>query len=190
MAAPAHEPTEPPTESTTGSLTLDQVYGLLGDRRRREVLRYMLDGPGSCTLYELAEHVARVESGEPASAVTADEQRRAYAELYHRHLPMFTDAGVLDFDGEAQVALADGAPDLGTFLSSRPDSDDRRPASRSPAPAPLVLIGVGVGAGGSLGLVQLVDVGAVAVVAVLALVVAAASHWASVLPVGPDRRAR
>lgn len=190
MVAPGLDSPVPPPDTPIGPLTLDEVHGLLGDRRRREVLRYLLDGPGSCTLSELAEHVAGVESGKPTSAVTPDERRRAYVALYHRHLPKLVGAGFLDFDGEAHVELADGATDLAVYLSPRFDAADRRRVTRSPAPAALVLAGVGVGTAGSFGLVQLGADGAAVAVAVFATVVAVVSYWASSHPAAADRLGR
>jgi hypothetical protein len=68
-----------------------ELLSLLADERRRTAL-YYLDEAESMTLTELSRHVAAAESGtSDPGAVSADECRTVYLDLYHTHVPKLTD---------------------------------------------------------------------------------------------------
>lgn len=72
---------------------------LVADRRRREILRQLRDdSAGETTIDELVDGLL----GEEASSDIERSERLAI-ELYHAHLPMLEDHGVVDFDPERET---------------------------------------------------------------------------------------
>ena len=81
---------------------LDTAFGLLADRRRRAVVEVLRTAPrGSLAASDLVDAVAAV--------CEADADDLAPT-LYHRHLPKLDEAGVVDYDAEAEVVSYDSDP--------------------------------------------------------------------------------
>lgn len=76
-------------------LTLDLVFDLLSNARRRHVLELLGDHDGETSFRELTDAVARREMGEP---VSYDQRKRVYVSLRQSHLPRLADAGVVEYD--------------------------------------------------------------------------------------------
>jgi hypothetical protein len=76
--------------------SLDTVFDLLSDQRRRYVLYHLVNAADDTVDYEdLAEQVAVWEAGGDPS----DEHvERVATDLYHSHLPKLTESNVVDFD--------------------------------------------------------------------------------------------
>jgi len=88
-------PEEAPADSEP---SLDVVFDVLRNRRRRLVLRALEEWEGSTTLSELAEHIGGIENDKSPDALNAQERKRVYVGLYQCHLPKMDDAGAIDFD--------------------------------------------------------------------------------------------
>jgi len=80
------------------SPSIDQVFRLLKNRRRRLVLAYLGQQGGPVALDELVEYVTVHERDEPESQPDARERRRTHVDLHHCHLPLMEDLGAIDFD--------------------------------------------------------------------------------------------
>lgn len=99
--------------------TLDVVFSLLSNERRRVVIDVLRAQESPIPLVDLAEQVARQErtGGRPAGskeAVTGVTNA-----LYHLHLPQLVDAAVVEFrrgEDEEVVSLADGATRILSIL--------------------------------------------------------------------------
>lgn len=79
-------------------LDTDTMFGLLKNRRRRDVLRYLFDNPGTATMSDVAEFVAARENDIPERQLSSKQRKRVYVALYQCHLPMMDDAGIIDFN--------------------------------------------------------------------------------------------
>ncbi|GAB3679346.1 hypothetical protein GCM10028857_00560 [Salinarchaeum chitinilyticum] len=121
---------EPAQESTTtvepADLSLDVVYDILKNTRRRRVLHLLheedVDGT---TLGDLAERIAAIENDKPRSQLDAQERKRVYVGLYQCHLPRMDDAGVVDFDGDrGTVELGPHAGQVYDQLESAEDDSE------------------------------------------------------------------
>jgi hypothetical protein len=91
------------------SLDADTVHGLLGNARRRFVLRSLYAEP-TLALDRLATRLACWEndSDEP----TSEERNRAYTSLASVHIPRLVEAGVVSFDRDSgDVRLSAAARD-------------------------------------------------------------------------------
>ena len=79
-------------------LSLDVVFNVLRNRRRRLVLKAVEERDGATTLSELAEYIGGLENDKPPAALNAQERKRVYVGLYQCHLPKMDDAGAIEFD--------------------------------------------------------------------------------------------
>lgn len=88
-------PRETSEELTLG---LDVVFGLLQNRRRRDVLRHLTQTAKPIRLSELAERTAARECEKDVSQLHSQERKRVYVSLYQSHLPKLADAEVINYD--------------------------------------------------------------------------------------------
>ncbi|USZ71719.1 DUF7344 domain-containing protein [Natronosalvus halobius] len=108
---------------TDETLSKDVIFELLKNRRRREVLAYLLDAEETVTLGELAEQIAAWENDTDVNALSSDQRKRVYVALYQTHLPKMDDAGIVDYDQDrGLITLADNADLLVMYL----DTDTHR----------------------------------------------------------------
>ncbi|WP_254538850.1 DUF7344 domain-containing protein [Halomarina litorea] len=163
VAAGSDEP-----QGASADLSLDTVFEILKNRRRRDILQYLWNHDGSANIGELAEHIAALENEIEVAALSSSQRKRVYIGLYQCHLPKMDDAGIVEFDKHrGTIALREAAAELGPYLT--PDSDETTDVSaRSLAVA--LAVGVVVPAG-VLGLGPLAAVPALgwALVSTLAL---------------------
>jgi len=133
---PQTQRTETPTASTadaeetedqsTEPLSLDLVFEVLKNERRRRVLNYLIDAEETVSLSDLAEHIAAIENGKTELALSSQERKRVYVGLYQCHLPKMDDTDVIDFNGDrGTVALGANAEQLYPFLDA--EDEQQRP---------------------------------------------------------------
>ena len=115
------------TSSTTDeTLSKDVIFELLKNRRRREVLRVLLDRDETVTLGDLAEQIAAWENDTTVNALNSDQRKRVYVALYQTHLPKMDDAGIIDYDQDrGLITLSDNADLLLMYLDSDSHRQDR-----------------------------------------------------------------
>lgn len=103
--------------AATGDGDLDDALRLLGDRPRRYLL-YFLREQGAASLDELADVVAGwLAAGADGPTVGPDERARVLADLYHVHVPLLVDHGVVAVDGETgEVSLSSVSAPLDRLL--------------------------------------------------------------------------
>lgn len=128
------------------SLSQDRVFDILSNPRRRFVLHYLSRQSDAIPLRELADEVARWETGD--ETLSPQQRKRVYVSLYQTHVPRLADAGMIEFDSESGlVNLADRAQEIDRYVKSQ--SNERR--------WPIYYIAVGV-IGASIYLVRLTGV--------------------------------
>lgn len=124
----AHEETEAPTSDETETepaqrgdrtverqdtdLSLDVIFEVLRNKRRRQALAYLKDNEGQATLSELAEHIAAIENDKTVQALNSSERKRVYVGLYQCHLPKMDDASVIEFDRDRGTVLLSSNADV------------------------------------------------------------------------------
>ncbi|GAB3674595.1 DUF7344 domain-containing protein [Halopiger thermotolerans] len=123
--------------------SLDLVFDLLSNRRRRYALYYLYEQPdGVATVDELTDHVAELEartletedesapesatevgseSESPADSTSASgspaaRRRQVRTELQHVHLPKLEDAGILEHDQRSETVRYWTQPSLEEWL--------------------------------------------------------------------------
>ncbi|WP_254524317.1 DUF7344 domain-containing protein [Natrinema caseinilyticum] len=107
-------------------LSKDVIFELLKNRRRREVLAYLLEADETVTLGELAEQIAAWENDTEVNALSSDQRKRVYVALYQTHLPKMDDAGIVEYDQDrGLISLADNADLLMMYLDTDTHRQDR-----------------------------------------------------------------
>lgn len=105
-------------------LTLDIVFALLENQRRRDTLHYLEANDGSARLDELAEAIAAKENDVEIPHLTSQQRKRVYIALYQCHLPKLDGAGVIDYEqARGTIELNETADRLFRYLNYRPPSE-------------------------------------------------------------------
>ena len=100
-------------------LSLDVVFEILKNERRRSVLEYLQTDADRVMLGELAEFIAARENDTTVESLTAQQRKRVYVGLYQCHLPKMDDADVVAFDrNRGVVELGPNAEGLIEYLES------------------------------------------------------------------------
>lgn len=116
-----------PSVDTSASTELDedQIYHLLQNERRRNVLRYLHDTEGTVSMRDIAEQVAAWENASTVQAITSSERQRVYIPLYQSHLPKLDEEGVIEYDqSRGAVTKTDAADVLYEYLEPGTSDND------------------------------------------------------------------
>ena len=79
-------------------LSLDRVYEILKNERRRRVLGHLDRAEGPVELGTLAEEIAAQENDTTVAGIDSSQRKRVYVALYQCHLPKMADMGVVEYD--------------------------------------------------------------------------------------------
>ncbi|WP_207587890.1 DUF7344 domain-containing protein [Halomontanus rarus] len=102
-----------PTLPVAETPSLDLVFDLLADQRRRYALYYLYESTdGVATVDEIATHVVSLED----QSQVDDPQSHVITALRHVHLPKLEDAGVLEHDTRSQTVRYWSQPSLEEWL--------------------------------------------------------------------------
>ncbi|MFW6152754.1 MAG: DUF7344 domain-containing protein [Halobacteriota archaeon] len=163
--------------SHDGDLSLDEIFELLKNRRRRDVIGYLRDVTnGPATLSDLAEFIAAKENDIEVHELSSDQRKRVYIGLYQCHLPKMNDMGVIDFENNrGTVELKPAVEQLEPYLQRTAE----QPAHHSPmfelALTGLVLLALATAIAGIGPIASLPPV-AWAAMSTVALIIVAAYH--------------
>lgn len=134
----SRDPSETPTEGQSASsgptdqqspsgLPLDEVFGILSNERRRQVLDYMQTAEEPVSLSDLAEEIAANENDKPVRHLSSQERKRAYVGLYQVHLPKMDGMDIVEFNKpRGLVETGENASIFDEYL----DSDEEGPGHR------------------------------------------------------------
>ena len=91
-----------PTAETVPDLSLDAIFDVLRNERRRLALRHIADSEDDeITFGDLVDHVAARENDAEIGAVDSGTRKAVYTSLYQSHLPKLDDMGVLTYDRQS-----------------------------------------------------------------------------------------
>lgn len=102
-------------DERTEELSLDVIFDVLRNRRRRLVIKAIESEDGETTLSDLAERIGGIENDKPPNALGAQERKRVYVGLYQCHLPRMDDADAVEFDKDR--GTVERGPMADTYLS-------------------------------------------------------------------------
>lgn len=99
----------------TGGIDESEIYDLLRNERRRQVLKHLRRSLGSMRLRKLAKHIAQEETGE--SPPPKNIKRSVYNSLHQTHLPKLDRQDIVQYDKNRKVvSLSDGARNINRYL--------------------------------------------------------------------------
>ena len=106
-----------PTEADEPTLSRDDAFEILSNRRRRFALHHLQHNGERAELGELSERVAAWENDSGVQEISASERKRVYTSLQQFHLPKMDDKGVVEFDDrEGVVELTPAAEQMDVYL--------------------------------------------------------------------------
>ncbi|WP_221621722.1 DUF7344 domain-containing protein [Halocatena pleomorpha] len=113
------------SDDRPSELSKDELFHLLQNQRRRQVLEFLQDTDGEINMRDIAEQVAAWENDTTIDALDSNERQRVYIALYQSHLPKLDEAGVLTYNQQrgivSRTALAD---QLDAYLNIEPSVPD------------------------------------------------------------------
>jgi hypothetical protein len=120
---------QPQEYGVSESLSKDDLFHLLSNRRRRDVLRYLATHEGRVDMRDIAERIAAWEHDIEVQNLRSKQRQRVYIALYQSHLPKLSEFGVIEYDRSRghveRTALAEQLdPYLDLATSNEPDSID------------------------------------------------------------------
>ena len=112
-------------QSAAQDLSLDLIFEILKNRRRRDVVRYLKEQDERTSLSDLAEHVAALENDTTTQALTSSQRKRVYVGLYQCHLPKMDDMDIVNFNqNRGYVELGANVGQLDPYLDPVTTEDD------------------------------------------------------------------
>lgn len=109
-------------------LSLDVMFELLKNKRRRDLLRYLEEHDDAVTMSDLAEHVAAIENEVPEAQLSSQQRKRVYVALYQCHLPILDRADVVNFNKpRGLIERTPRADQLRPYLEQSPYRSDPWP---------------------------------------------------------------
>jgi len=102
----------------------DQVFEILSNLRRRQVLRYLRihRNESPILLRALAEQIAAWENDESIASVTYKQRKRVYTSLYQSHLPRLHKYGFVEYDANrGTIELTPEGEELDIYLGIVPN---------------------------------------------------------------------
>ena len=96
--------TKPESDGATAStaiddsLTEDELFTILSNRRRRYILHELMREDGQLDIGTLSQEIAAFEDGLELHEVSSSDRKRVYTALHQSHLPKMDKAGVVDFN--------------------------------------------------------------------------------------------
>lgn len=87
--------------------SLTDLYDALANDRRRTTLATLTEIESPVDGETLARYVAEAERGTPENGIPEDALERIHASLYHVHLPRLAAAGLVEYDSDRDVVVAD-----------------------------------------------------------------------------------
>jgi hypothetical protein len=95
---PFRPATDRPAEGDDKHVEMDEIFGVLGNQRRRYVLAYLKMTEGTVTMSDLAEQIAAWECNKEIEQIDSQERKRVYVALYQCHLPKMADTSAIEYD--------------------------------------------------------------------------------------------
>src|SRR6056297_1016004 len=94
-----------PQLSTSGAepveLSRDDLFSMLRNERRREVIHYLREHEAPVDLRDLSEYIAAIENDCTPAEVTYKQRKRVQTALYQMHLPKLAEQGIVSYDRRA-----------------------------------------------------------------------------------------
>ena len=121
---------DPETHPEDAELSPDEVFHILQNGRRRNVLRYLQHTEGPVRMRDVAEQVAAWENDTTVEQLSSDQRQRVYIPLYQSHLPKLDKKGVIDYQKNRGIVERKPLADQ-LYRHLETDTDDESTAETS-----------------------------------------------------------
>jgi hypothetical protein len=101
---------------------LDEVFELLKNPRRRQVLVYLHSRDDTASVGHLADQIGGWENDKEPRLLTSKERKRVYVSLYQSHLPKMADTGAISYNKDRGVVEA--GPYIHSFIEYLPEIEE------------------------------------------------------------------
>lgn len=109
------------------SLSLDLIFDLLSNERRRTTLLLLREADTPVGFDEVVRVVAEVENDKPIEEVKTNERRTVYSALQQTHLSRLKEAGVIEYDRvTGSIDTGEKFDELDYFLRQLDGEDQER----------------------------------------------------------------
>ena len=106
--------------------SLDLIFEVLKNSRRREAIQYLREQDEQVSLGELAEHIAAIENDTTTKQLTSSQRKRVYVGLYQCHLPKMDDIGVVEFNqNRGHVTLTEHVQHFEPYIDDTTEQESR-----------------------------------------------------------------
>ncbi|WP_227378392.1 DUF7344 domain-containing protein [Haladaptatus halobius] len=107
---------------SSGSLSKEQVLGLLGHEHRQAIITYFdQEMTDSASFDDLIEYIISFDP--KRGELPAERRKQVTIGLLHNHLPRLADAGVLEYDQRSETVCYWGDSQLETILKAVPSDE-------------------------------------------------------------------
>lgn len=113
------------TPSTDDALSKNELFHLLQNARRRQVLQYLAETDEPVELRTISKHIATWECDTTHQQLTSTQYQRVYIALYQTHLPTLADAGLITYNQSRGTIEHTPLADQATQYLDRDDTGDR-----------------------------------------------------------------
>lgn len=163
------------------SLNKDDIFHILQNERRRQVLDHLKEVEGKVEMREIAEKIAAWENNTTVDNLYSDQRQRVYIALYQSHLPKLDDLGVIEYNQpRGTIEPTPLLEEVTKYLDSEPTHNNPSPlglkATESgwiPPTVAVVSATAVVSAGGLFGLIpsSTIGLGVAAITAAVLVVI-------------------
>jgi hypothetical protein len=85
-----------------GRVGMDAVFGILGNQRRRYVLKLLSMAEEPLAVSDIVGQLVAWESGTDVAEITGEDRSRATVSLCQCHLPKMADSGAVSYDDQRE----------------------------------------------------------------------------------------
>lgn len=152
------------------ALHKDDIFHILQNERRRQVLRHLRDVEDTVEMRKLAETIAAWENDTTIQNLYSDQRQRVYIALYQSHLPKLDELGVIEYNqARGIVRPTDRVADIVRYLDTE-STEANTPGDDPPITAWTTLLGAVAGVALLLGGAALLGVFPVSVAGLAAAI--------------------
>lgn len=107
-------------ESGVESISQDDIFDVLSNRRRRLLLQYLRRHDGETVeLSSVSSQLAAWEQGTSPASISYADRKNVHTALYQFHLPKMAEVGFVDYDRRSgEIELTDAARRLDVYLET------------------------------------------------------------------------
>lgn len=110
--------------SAISSLSLNTLFHLLSNHRRRAVLAQFLSHKRKLTVNDLTKEIVVQEQNAPVTDVPSDTVTQIHISLQHNHIPKLAETPLIEYDEERQIVEpTEQLEQLKPFLSTVVEAD-------------------------------------------------------------------